>query len=101
MARACDHAQTMAARLREAGLEVLNDVVLNQVLIRAGSDEQTTALVSAVQQDGTCWCGPTVWEGRPAMRISVSGWATTGEDIERSAGAIIAAAQRVSDVQAV
>jgi len=101
VARACDHAQTMAARLREAGLEVLNDVVLNQVLIRAGSDEQTTALVSAVQQDGTCWCGPTVWEGRPAMRISVSGWATTGEDIERSAGAIIAAAQRVSDVQAV
>jgi glutamate/tyrosine decarboxylase-like PLP-dependent enzyme len=94
VARACDHAQTMAARLQDAGLEVLNDVVLNQVLIRAGTGEQTTALVSAVQSDGTCWCGPTAWDGRPAMRISVSGWATSDDDIERSARAIITAAQR-------
>jgi glutamate/tyrosine decarboxylase-like PLP-dependent enzyme len=89
--RCCGHAQTMAARLREAGLEVLNEVVLNQVLVRAGTDEQTLALVAAVQRDGTCWCGPTVWQQRPAMRISVSGWATTGQDVERSAQAIIAA----------
>jgi glutamate/tyrosine decarboxylase-like PLP-dependent enzyme len=93
--RTCAHAQAMATRLREAGLEVLNDVVLNQVLVRATTDDQTVALVKAVQQDGTCWCGPTVWAGRPAMRISVSGWATSGEDINQSADAIIAAAQRI------
>ncbi|HLJ98544.1 MAG TPA: pyridoxal-dependent decarboxylase [Streptosporangiaceae bacterium] len=92
VARSCLHARTLAASLREAGLEVLNDVVLNQVLVRVGTDEQTIALVDAVQQDGTCWCGPTVWDGRPAMRISVSGWATTDEDVDRSARAIIAAA---------
>ncbi|MGD0554390.1 MAG: aminotransferase class V-fold PLP-dependent enzyme [Streptosporangiaceae bacterium] len=92
--RSCQHAQTMAARMREAGLDVLNDVVLNQVLVRASTDELTTALMSAVQQDGTCWCGPTVWKGRLAIRISVSGWATTGEDIERSAQAISAGLAR-------
>jgi glutamate/tyrosine decarboxylase-like PLP-dependent enzyme len=94
--RACGHAQTMAARLAKAGLEVLNEVVLTQVLVRAGTDELTTALVNAVQQDGTCWCGPTLWQGRPAMRISISGWATSGEDIEKSAQAITAAAQRIA-----
>jgi glutamate/tyrosine decarboxylase-like PLP-dependent enzyme len=92
--RSCQHAQTMAARMREAGLDVLNDVVLNQVLVRASTDELTTALMSAVQQDGTCWCGPTVWKGRLAIRISVSGWATTDEDIERSAQAISAGLAR-------
>jgi hypothetical protein len=63
------------------------------VLVRAAADEQTRALIIAVQRDGTCWCGPTVWQDRPAMRISVSGWATTAEDIRRSADAMIAAAQ--------
>jgi glutamate/tyrosine decarboxylase-like PLP-dependent enzyme len=91
--RACRHALDMAARLGEAGLHVLNDVVLNQVLVRAASDQQTMAMVEAVQRDGTCWCGPTVWSGRPAMRISVCGWETSGEDIAASARAIIAAAQ--------
>ena len=93
VARSCRQAQTMAARLSQAGLEVLNDVVLNQVLVRAATDDQTLALVAAVQQDGTCWCGPTVWQHRPAMRISVSGWATTDQDIAQSADAIIAAAR--------
>jgi glutamate/tyrosine decarboxylase-like PLP-dependent enzyme len=90
--RTCDHAQAMAAYLRQAGLEVLNDVVLNQVLVRAATDDQTLALVESVQQDGTCWCGPTIWEHRPAMRISVSGWATSSDDIKKSADAIITAA---------
>ncbi len=89
--RTCDHARTLAARLAEGGLEVLNDVVLNQVLVRAASDEATRALVAAVQADGTCWCGPTRWRGRPAMRVSVSGWATTDDDVARSAAAILAA----------
>jgi glutamate/tyrosine decarboxylase-like PLP-dependent enzyme len=92
--RTCRHAQAMAAYLSQAGLEVLNDVVLNQVLVRAATDDQTRALVAAVQQDGTCWCGPTMWQHRPAMRISISGWATTADDIRQSADAIIAAAQR-------
>ena len=93
--RTCDHAKTMTARLRQAGLQILNDVVLNQVLVRAATDDQTLALVQAVQQDGTCWCGPTVWQNRPAMRISISGWATTSDDISKSADAIIAAAHRL------
>jgi len=69
-------------------------VVLNQVLVRAATDDQTLAMVEAVQRDGTCWCGPTVWQHRPAMRISVCGWATSAEDIARSAAAIAAAARR-------
>jgi glutamate/tyrosine decarboxylase-like PLP-dependent enzyme len=96
IARTCGYAQAMAAALREAGLTVLNDVVLNQVLVRAASDDQTLALVRAVQEDGTCWCGPTRWNQRPAMRISISGWATTEDDITRCAAAIIAAARSLS-----
>jgi glutamate/tyrosine decarboxylase-like PLP-dependent enzyme len=97
IARTCRYAQTMAAYLSHAGLEVLNDVVLNQVLVRAATDDQTRALIAAVQRDGTCWCGPTVWQQRPAIRISVCGWATTADDIRRSADAIIAAAHHVGD----
>jgi glutamate/tyrosine decarboxylase-like PLP-dependent enzyme len=91
IARTCGHARAMTAYLREAGLEVLNDVVLNQVLVRAPTDDLTLALVAGVQQHGTCWCGPTTWQDRPAMRISISGWATSEDDIEKSAAAIIAA----------
>ena len=83
----------MAARLRQAGAADINNVVLNQVLVRADNDDQRCA--RAVQQDGTCWCGPTVWQNRPAMRISISGWATTSDDISNSADAIIAAAHRL------
>jgi hypothetical protein len=65
----------------------LNDVVLNQVLVSFG--ERTPDVIAAAQRDGTCWVGGTVWRGRPAMRVSVSGWATTDEDVERSAAAIL------------
>jgi len=95
--RTCSHARTLAANLRQAGLEVLNDVVLNQVLVRGASDELTLALIEAVQLDGTCWCGPTMWKGRPAMRISISGWATTDVDIAASAQAIIACTKALND----
>jgi glutamate/tyrosine decarboxylase-like PLP-dependent enzyme len=94
VARTCRHAQTMATRLADAGLQVLNEVVLNQVLIRADTDAGTLGMVEGVQRDGTCWCGPTSWHGRPAMRISISGWATSAEDIEASAQAIISAARQ-------
>ncbi len=94
--RSCEHARVMADDLRQAGLEVVNDVVLNQVLVRAATDDRTLALVESVQQDGTCWCGPTVWDQRPAMRISVSGWATSGDDVSKSTAAIIGAARRLA-----
>jgi glutamate/tyrosine decarboxylase-like PLP-dependent enzyme len=84
-------AKLMAARLRDGGAQVLNDVRLNQVVVSFGADERTNAVIAAVQRDGTCWCGPTTWRGRRAMRISISNWSTTAEDIERSAAAILAA----------
>jgi hypothetical protein len=68
-------------------------VVINQVLVDFGSPEKTLATVAAVQEEGTCWCGSTVWQGKTAMRISVSSWVTTDEDVERSLAAIIAAAK--------
>ena len=87
--RTCAHARRFAHELRAAGAEILNDVVINQVLVRFGSDELTRALVAALQADGTCWCGGTVWQGRAAMRISVSSWATTDDDVDRSLAAML------------
>jgi glutamate/tyrosine decarboxylase-like PLP-dependent enzyme len=92
--RNCRGAARFAEGLKVAGYEILNDVVLNQVLVSFGSDETTRRVVSAVQEDGTCWCAGTVWQGRAAMRISVSSWATTDTDIERSLGAIIRVAAK-------
>ena len=91
--RCCDGAARMAALLAtEPGVEVLNDVVLNQVLVRFGDDDATTReVVTRVQRDGTCWLGGTTWHGIAAMRISVSNWATSEEDVERSAAAILRA----------
>jgi glutamate/tyrosine decarboxylase-like PLP-dependent enzyme len=91
--RTCAHALRFAAALREAGFEVLNDVVINQVLVSFGSAERTERTIKAVQADGTCWCGRTKWRGAPAMRISVSSWATTSEDVERSIEAIVRCAR--------
>jgi glutamate/tyrosine decarboxylase-like PLP-dependent enzyme len=91
--RTCRHAARFAEGLQAAGHEVLNDVVLNQVLVRFGGDDEVTRrVIAAVQADGTCWCGGTVWQGRTAMRISVSSWATTEDDVERSLAAIVRAA---------
>ncbi len=85
----CRQAKLFADRLREAGFSILNDVVLNQVLVSFGSDEETRRVITAVQSDGTCWCGGTQWHGHAAMRISVSSWATTNEDVESSVAAMI------------
>jgi glutamate/tyrosine decarboxylase-like PLP-dependent enzyme len=89
--RCTQHAQTFAAILgRAEGIEILNEVVLNQVLVRFGNDDDLTRrVISGVQQEGTCWLGGTTWQGRAAMRISVSNWATSEEDVERSAEAIL------------
>ena len=90
--RTCAHAQQFAEGLRDAGFEVLNDVRINQVLVSFGSAEVTKEVIRRIQEEGTCWCGGTVWQGRTAMRISVSSWATTKEDVERSLEAILRAA---------
>jgi hypothetical protein len=70
----------------------LNEVALNQVLVSFGDAARTQRVIQRVQQDGTCWCGGTVWQGHAAMRISVSSWATTDLDVERSLEAIVRAA---------
>lgn len=92
--RCSDHATRFAELLgSEPRVEILNEVVLNQVLVRFGDDDTVTrATIAAVQDEGTCWLSGTVWQGKAAMRISVSSWRTTTEDVERSVGAILAAA---------
>ena len=96
--RCCRHARRLASGLSEAGHEVLNQVVLNQVLVSFGEAARTDLVVEAIQTDGTCWCGSTTWQGRRAMRISVSSWATSDDDVERSLKAMlrVAAAPRKS-----
>ena len=98
--RDCAHARRFAERLAAGPrVSILNEVVLNQVLVRfegspadtdgSAGDARTRAVIAAVQRDGTCWLSGTSWAGRAAMRVSVSGWQTTAEDIERSAAAIL------------
>jgi glutamate/tyrosine decarboxylase-like PLP-dependent enzyme len=93
--RCCDLASRMAEQLAEAdGVEVLNDVALNQVLVRFGdSDDRTRAVISGVQDEGTAWLGGTTWQGRAAMRISVSNWSTTEADADASVRSILRAHQ--------
>lgn len=86
--RLCGYATLFADGLRSAGYEILNTVNLNQVLVSFGTDDETQRMIEALQKEGTCWCGGTVWHGRTAMRISVSSWATTEKDVERSLDAI-------------
>ena len=103
--RCSDHAKRMAALLAaHAHVRVLNDVVLNQALVRVeppgqDADAATLAVVAAVQQDGTCWLSGTTWHGLSAIRISVSNWSTTEADVDRSARAILEAIDRVTASQ--
>jgi glutamate/tyrosine decarboxylase-like PLP-dependent enzyme len=97
--RNCRQATRFAAGLRDAGYEILADVVLNQVLVSFGDDETTRRVIAGIQSDGTCWCGGTVWQGRTAMRISVSSWATTDADVELSLAAMIRVASEVHAVR--
>ena len=87
-------ARRFAAGLAAGGAEILNDVVLNQVVAAFGDDATTAATLSEVQAGGVCWCGPTVWRGRRAIRISISGWSTTEADVDRSVAAVLEAAAR-------
>ncbi|WP_033415223.1 pyridoxal phosphate-dependent decarboxylase family protein [Actinomycetospora chiangmaiensis] len=87
--RCCDLARRAADRFAAGGAEVLNDVVLNQVLVRVRGVD-VADLARAVAADGTCWVGTTVWDDAPALRFSVSNWSTTPEDIDRSVDRILA-----------
>ncbi len=91
--RTCRHAVRFAEGLRAAGYTILNEVVLNQVLVAFGDAERTRHVIADIQQDSTCWCGGTVWQGQTAMRISVSSWATTDADVECSLQAMIRVAR--------
>lgn len=85
----CRQATRFAEGLKAAGYPILNDVVLNQVLVSFGDAETTDRVIRRVQDEGTCWCGGTTWQGKRAMRISVSSWKTTDEDVARSLDAIL------------
>jgi glutamate/tyrosine decarboxylase-like PLP-dependent enzyme len=90
--RTSAHARRFATGLKTAGFEILNEVVINQVLVSFGAPEKTLKVIARLQAEGTCWCGSTVWQGRTAMRISVSNWATTTDDVDLSLAAMLKAA---------
>ena len=95
VSRAADCAVVIADRLGEGGFEVLNEVVLNQVLVRLDDPATTERLLDEIQRDGRIWCGPTQWAGGTAMRVSVSSWKTSVDDAEAAARVILECAQRV------
>ena len=93
--RTCNYANIFAEGLKGAGFEILNDVVINQVLVSFGSPEETNKVIKEIQNEGTCWCGGTVWQEKTAMRISICSWATTIKDVEKSLDAMIRIANKV------
>jgi glutamate/tyrosine decarboxylase-like PLP-dependent enzyme len=95
--RTCRHAQRFAEGLQQAGYRVLNEVVLNQVLVSFGGPEKTLSTIRKLQTEGTCWCGSTVWQNQTAMRISVSSWVTSAEDVEKSLKAMLRVAASVEE----
>jgi glutamate/tyrosine decarboxylase-like PLP-dependent enzyme len=96
--RTCSFAKMFAEGLSAAGFEILNDVVVNQVLVSFGSPEETTKIIEEIQNEGICWCGGTVWQGKTAMRISVSSWATTEEDVKISLDSMIRSAKKIKKI---
>lgn len=97
VAAACDAAVVLAEGLRASGFEILNDVVLNQVLVRWVDGPTTEALIAEIQADGRVWCGPTQWGGATAMRISVSSWKTDADVAAQAAAVILECAARLDD----
>jgi glutamate/tyrosine decarboxylase-like PLP-dependent enzyme/acyl-CoA thioesterase FadM len=93
--RNCTLATRFAEGLRRAGFALLNDVTLNQVLVSFGEPDVTERIIEQTQRDGTCWCGGTEWQGKTAMRISVSSWATTEDDVDQSLAAIVRIARAI------
>ncbi len=98
--RNCALARRIAQRLAAApGVTILNDVVLNQVLVQFRDDETTKDVIARVQADGTCWAGGAFWQGQQAMRIAVSNWSTTEDDIDRSADAMLACYTQATELK--
>jgi glutamate/tyrosine decarboxylase-like PLP-dependent enzyme len=91
----CERAQQAGAQFKEAGFQVLNDVVFNQVVVADETPERTTALLKQVQASGEVWCGGAKWHGVPVIRVSVCSWATTASDIERLVAAFYDARSRI------
>ena len=91
--RCCEHAKRMADSLEKSGYQVLNEVVLNQVLVDFGP--KTDEIIQAIQQEGVCWAGGTNWQGKKAMRISVSSWATSDHDIDLSLESMLKVAKKI------
>ncbi|HLS46280.1 MAG TPA: pyridoxal-dependent decarboxylase, partial [Ornithinicoccus sp.] len=99
--RCCSHARRFADSLGSAGLEVVNDVVLNQVLVDFGgegpeADARTDAVIARIQQEGTCWMGGTTWRGRRLMRIAVSNYLTSTDDVDASVAAVLRAVREAA-----
>lgn len=92
--RTCRHARHFAHELKAAGYKILNDVQLNQVLVSFGDAETTNRIIADIQAEGTCWCGGTVWQGQTAMRISISSWATTDADVEKTLAVMLQIAEK-------
>jgi glutamate/tyrosine decarboxylase-like PLP-dependent enzyme len=94
--RCCRLARRFADGLATAGFEIANDVVLNQILVGFGDDARTDRVIEAVQRDGTLWLGGTTWRGRRLMRISVSNYSTTEDDVDRSIATIVRLAATIA-----
>jgi len=92
--RCCACARQFASAFTDAGYDVMNEIVMNQVVINFGSDEINLAILDAVQKEGSCWVGQTIWKGVTAMRISVSNWQTNAKDVEKSLAVILAIASK-------
>jgi glutamate/tyrosine decarboxylase-like PLP-dependent enzyme len=93
--RTCYYAEIFAEGLKNAGFQILNDVVINQVLVSFGTADETNLIIKEIQKEGTCWCGGTEWQGKTAMRISICSWATDEEDIKKSLNAVLKIAKKI------
>ncbi|MBW1911473.1 MAG: aspartate aminotransferase family protein [Deltaproteobacteria bacterium] len=90
----CDRAQQFQKQLSSAGFNILNEVVFNQILVSCNTEEETNETLKNIQESGECWCGGSIWNGEPVIRISVCSWATTVKDIDRSVAAFIEAREK-------
>jgi glutamate/tyrosine decarboxylase-like PLP-dependent enzyme len=97
----CERAAQFAEELSRHGFRILNEVVFNQVLAACETPDQTQTTLENIQGSGECWCGGTIWAGKPAIRISVCSWATTADDVHRAVKAFVAAKARASSNKAV
>ena len=97
----CERAQQFCDELTKEGFQILNEVVFNQVLVAAESDDMTMEIMKEVQEDRVCWVGPSLWFGKKVVRISVCSWATTSRDVELSVQSFAKARKKITEELAV